>query len=685
MSILVPLLLAVPLLSAVVVAMRGPNNGPIIRAVSLVSTLLSLVLAVAVTAAFLATPPPAATPGPPTFHPTLVFKEMLVPLGPGPGPSGSSEASVPGLQFYVGIDGLNVWLVLLTALLMVTAVLISWTAVTERVNEFYAWLLVLQLGMQGVFLAFDIVLFYVFFELSLVPLFFLIGIWGGPQRQYAARKFFIYTLAGSLITLLGVLGVVVSLAGQGPSTDGPGKKLTFEIPELVKQVGEDNLRRTKEVQDRQQSIATAKADVQRLTQEIATSKAAVPKAVTSQAAAAATTWALAAQATYRQAVAGGPIPEVLAAWKSGALKGQELKSKQGSVARMERELAARLEQVPIDEKDLKERRRALAQLPQLQFWMFLAMAFGFAIKVPLVPLHTWLPLAHVEAPTAGSVLLAGVLLKIGSYGFLRLCVPLAPDTALAFGAPLIATLAVIGIIYGSFCALAQRDIKKLVAYSSVGHLGYCMLGMFALNEVGLSGSLLQMINHGLSTGALFLLVGMIYERYHTREMDKYGGLGARLRILAVFFVFITLSSIGLPGLNGFIGELLVMMGTASTKALVHAGALTVLAALGIILGAWYMLTLVRRVFFGPVKEPRHHGERARDLNGREWATLVPIALCCLALGVFPKPFLDSTAADVRVVAHIADGARERAKLSAPLTSDGRGDGMTAQTAGSVRP
>jgi NADH-quinone oxidoreductase subunit M len=281
--------------------------------------------------------------------------------------------------------------------------------------------------------------------------------------------------------------------------------------------------------------------------------------------------------------------------------------------------------------------------------------------------------------------LAGVLLKIGAYGFLRLCVPLAPDAAVAFGAPLIATLGVIGILYGSFCALAQKDIKKLVAYSSVSHLGYCMLGMFALNEVGLGGSLLQMINHGLSTGALFLLVGMIYERYHTREMDKYGGLGARLHLLAVFFVFITLASIGLPGLNGFVGELLVMMGAYSTQALVHGEALAVLAALGIVLGAWYMLTLVRRVFFGPVKEPRHHnGEKVKDLNGRELAALVPIALCCLALGLFPKPFLDSTKADLQVVARIAEGARERARPGTSATAELHPD-ATALVPGSVRP
>jgi NADH-quinone oxidoreductase subunit M len=569
MSVILLYLLALPLLTAVLVAVRGPNNGPSIRWLSLASTVASLVLAVIITAHFMSEPRPTPSEGLPTFQPDAqtVVQTTVVPL------QGRS-----GIQFYVGIDGLNVWLVLLTALLMVTAVLVSWTAVTERVNEYYAWLLILQMAMEGVFLAFDIVLFYVFFELSLVPLFFLIGIWGGPQRQYAARKFFIYTFAGSMITLLGVVGIVVYLASQD-MTDGGEDKLTFEMPKLVARVGKENQVRASEVRALEQDVAQAR-DVE---------------------------------------------------GRARALDG------------------------------LEKAQAAQTLWRRVQFWVFLAMAVGFAIKVPLVPLHTWLPLAHVEAPTAGSVLLAGVLLKIGAYGFLRLCLPLAPDASLTFGAPLIATLGVIGILYGSLCALAQRDIKKLVAYSSVAHLGYCMLGMFALNEVGLGGSMLQMINHGLSTGALFLLVGMLYERYHTRKMEDYGGMGARLHLLAVFWVFIALTSIGLPGLNGFLGELLVMMGTydAQTRWL-YGPTLAWLAALGVVLGAWYMLTLLRRVFFGPVKEPHtHNGAKVRDLNGRELAALVPIAVCCVALGVFPKPFLDSTAPDLKVVARIAAEAQHR--------------------------
>jgi NADH-quinone oxidoreductase subunit M len=301
--------------------------------------------------------------------------------------------------------------------------------------------------------------------------------------------------------------------------------------------------------------------------------------------------------------------------------------------------------------------------------------------VPLVPVHTWLPLAHVEAPTAGSVLLAGVLLKIGVYGFLRLSIPLAPDASLSFGTPLIGTLGVIGILYGSFCALAQDDIKKLVAYSSVAHLGYCVLGLFALNETGVGGSLLQMINHGLSTGALFLLVGMIYDRYHTRKMADYGGMASRLKLMACFWAFIAMSSIGLPGLNGFVGEALTMAGMYSFRGPEVPGwVLTDLAACGVVLGAWYMLTLLRRVFFGVFKEPAHEGHGpVGDLNAREVLALAPIAALCVFLGVWTQPFLDSVRPDLRVVTAIAGKAQERAAgWNGPAVVRGAADTTVAQ-------
>lgn len=569
------LLLALPLATAIGVALLGPGRAAVVRWISLASVLTSLLLATIISIQFAIersweTPSVDVTKGPLTFHSDWIkFKKQIDLLPLHTAADGTVDSAI---QFYVGIDGLNVWLILLAVLLTMASVLVSWTAITERVHEFHAWLFVLQLGMTGVFASFDVILFYVFFELTLVPLFFLIGIWGGPQRQYAARKFFIYTLAGSLITLLGVIGialVVPQIEGDRDPSQNP--RLTFAIPQLIAKV--DTLNRE------------------------------LPK---------------------------------------------DVRQLEGAAADME--------------TNLRQARDRLDYWRRVQLWVFVAMMCGFAVKVPMVPLHTWLPLAHVEAPTAGSVLLAGILLKLGTYGFLRLSVPLAPDASLRFGVPVLGSLAVVGVIYGAFCSLGQDDIKKIVAYSSVSHLGLCMLGLFALNEVGLTGSLLQMINHGLSTGALFLLVGMLYERYHTRKMADYGGMAVRLHLLAVFMVFITFSSIGLPGLNGFLGELLVLAGMYDFGGTQVRGTLLAsLGATGVVLGAWYMLTMVRQVFFGPYKEPHHEGHGLiGDLNGRELAALLPIAGLCLALGVFPKPFFDTVRPEIQVVAGIADAARKRA-------------------------
>jgi NADH-quinone oxidoreductase subunit M len=543
LRVLVIGMLVVPTVAALVVALLGTNRVATIRWISLGTVLTELVLAIILAASFAAVraeSEPATGRGAavtPTFRPEFV-----------PGASNDVHrtswrmidfGALGGIDFFIGVDGLNIWLVVLTAVLMVSCVLISWTSITERVNEYYAWLLLLAAAMLGVFLAFDIILFYIFFELTLVPLFFLIGIWGGPERRYAARKFFIFTLAGSIITLLGLLAVVVICYDRGGS-----RTLTFSIPELVRIVN-----------------------------------------------------------TQLQSAMQQSGPE-WAFWQA------------------------------------------------FQFWVFLALVAGFAIKVPLVPIHTWLPLAHTEAPTAGSVLLAGVLLKVGAYGFLRLCLPLTADACWTVGLPLIGTLAVIGIIYGAFCALAQDDIKKLVAYSSVSHMGFCLLGMFALNLAGLTGSLLQMLNHGLSTGALFLLVGMLYDRYHTRKTADYGGIGARLGLLACCWVFIALSSIGLPGLNGFVGEALVFFGMFQVHTV-----LAVLGTAGIVLGAWYLLSLTRAVFFGPVKEPHHDGPQVRDMTGREWAALAPIMALCVLLGVYPQPAIDVAAPDLQVVEKLLKDSR----------------------------
>ncbi|GAB6164744.1 NADH-quinone oxidoreductase subunit M [Thermostilla marina] len=427
------------------------------------------------------------------------------------------------LKLAVGLDGLSLWLFGLSALLTVTSVLVSWNAIEENAPTYYRLLLLLETGMLGVFAARDLLLFYVFFEFTLIPLFFLIGVWGSDQRRYAAVKFFLFTLAGSLLTFVGLLALVL-WAGQY----APDGKITFDIAALTE--------------------------------------------------------------TLQQLNATGRFPA------------------------------------------------------KVQLWIFLALFVGFAVKVPLFPLHTWLPLAHVEAPTAGSVLLAGVLLKVGGYGFVRFSMPMLPD-AVTMCAPWIVWLAVVGIIYGALTALAQSDIKRLIAYSSVSHLGFCMLGFFALNRVALSGGVLQMINHGLSTGGLFAVVGMLYERYHTRRIRDYGGMASRLPVLAFFMFVMTFSSIGLPGLNGFAGEFLILLGTFQSAWAKggHYLVAAVLAVGGVVLGAWYMLYLVRRVFFGALVEPKHDeddsAEPVRDLRFREWCALVPLVVLIVWIGVCPQFFL----------------------------------------------
>jgi NADH-quinone oxidoreductase subunit M len=536
-------LLALPLVGAIVVAWLGPKQGPAIRWISLATSLAVVTLALILAGRFMTMEergihhaPNESKAGPPTFTPEFV---------PGSSPKNRHvttwklmDFGKGSIQFYLGLDGLNIWMVVLTAILMLPSVLISWTAITDRVNEFYGWLLALQTCMIGIFLSFDIILFYTFFEISLVPLFFLIGIWGSSQRQLAARKFFLYTLTGSLLTLLGVIGVVLVVFDRTGT-------LTFSIPDLVRLVHEQ---------------------------------------------------------------LGDPA-------KRGAWF-------------------------------------------YVQLWVFFLLTAGFAVKVPLVPFHTWLPLAHVEAPTAGSVDLAGVLLKVGVYGFLRLCIPLAPDVSLSLGLPLVSTLAAIGIVYAAFCAYSQPDMKRLIAYSSVSHLGLCMLGMFSLNVAGISGSIFVMINHGITSAALFLLVGMIYERYHTRQIADYGGMATKLPLFGFFLVFMVMSSVGLPGLNGFPGELLCLVGIVQHSAAIN-WILTVTAASGLILGAWYLITMTRKVLFGKVHEPAHDGHAIHDLQPREWLLLTPLMILCLYLGMFPMPVLNSIAPDVNVVADIADRARDR--------------------------
>jgi NADH-quinone oxidoreductase subunit M len=408
------------------------------------------------------------------------------------------------IRYAMGVDGLSVLLVLLTTFLTPISILSTWSAIEDRVRDFQLFFLLLEMGMVGVFLAQDLFLFYVFWEFTLVPMYFLIGIWGGEQRMYAAIKFFLYTMAGSILMLLAILWLGIN---QG----------TFYLPDLV---------------------------------------------------------------------AMGGIP------------------------------------------------------PNIQAWLFFAFAAAFAIKVPMWPLHSWLPDAHVQAPTAGSVILAGVLLKMGTYGFLRFNIPLFPAAAVKY-AWLIGLLAVIGILYGAAVSYSQQDVKKLVAYSSVSHLGFVMLGLFALNSQGIQGGILQMVNHGISTGALFLIVGMIYERRHTRDLDEFGGLWKIMPVYAVLTLIVSLSSMGLPGLNGFVGEFTILLGAwgaGETGGSLGSVLYAAFSAAGVILAAVYILFMFQKLFLGPVTNEKN--KVLKDLNWREILTLAPLIVFIFWIGLYPKPFFD---------------------------------------------
>jgi NADH-quinone oxidoreductase subunit M len=400
-----------------------------------------------------------------------------------------------GISYHVGVDGLSLWLVILTTFLTPLCLLGSWTSIEKRVREFVVFMLLLEAGMVGVFVAQDLFLFYVFWEAMLIPMYFLIGIWGHERRIYAAVKFFLYTFAGSVLMLVAFL-VLYRRAGLG----------TFDVPKLAAS--------------------------------------------------------------------------------------------------------------PVD--------------PALQTWLFLACAVAFAIKVPMWPFHTWLPDAHVEAPTAGSVILAGVLLKMGGYGFLRLAIPLFPDAAMRF-APLVGVLAVVGIVYGALVSLVQPDLKKLVAYSSVSHLGFVMLGIAAFTPAAVVGSVYQMLNHGISTGALFFLVGMLYDRRHTRLIAEFGGLKTVMPWYFAVFFLISLSSIAVPGFNGFVGEFLILVGSWPFRPW-----MVVVASLGVILAAGYVLWMVKRVFYGEVTNPRNQG--LPDLSLREATVLVPLVVLAIVMGVASPAF-----------------------------------------------
>src|SRR5712671_2141627 len=431
-----------------------------------------------------------------------------------------------GVQYDFGIDGISLLLILLTTFMGIIAVVSSYSAIDHRQKEYYILLLLLQTGMIGTFCALDFFLFYVFWEIMLVPMYFIIGIWGGARKLYAAIKFFLYTLAGSVLMLLSILALYFFNDGGIPflHINGLGNGYSFSVLQ------------------------------------------------------------------YHEI--GHLIP------------------------------------------------------PTLQFWIFIGFFLGFAIKVPMFPFHTWLPDAHVEAPTAGSIILAAVLLKMGAYGFVRFALPILPDATKQLIIPIV-VLSIIGIIYGALVSLVQKDMKKLVAYSSVSHLGFVMLGMFALNPMGLKGSVLQMINHGISTGALFLLVGIVYERRHTRMIAEYGGLAKQMPMYATLFLIAALSSMGLPALNGFVGEFTILLGAAN-RSIVWAS----FASIGIVLGAAYLLWLYQRVFWGPLDNPAN--KTLLDVNRREIGMLLALVVIMVWMGIKPAVFFDIIEEPVNYVVRKVD-------------------------------
>ncbi|HYP25748.1 MAG TPA: NADH-quinone oxidoreductase subunit M [Blastocatellia bacterium] len=498
---LLTILILLPLVGAVALAFAGRGDGTKDRPLKWTA----LIFSVATFLLSLALPLGFSSSGGPQF-------ETNVPW---------IEAFDLGVRYHVAVDGLSLWLVLLTTLLVPIALVSSWNSIHKRVREFLIAMLALETGMIGVFVAMDMFVFYLFWEVMLIPMYFLIGVWGGERRIYAAVKFVLYTVVASLLMLAGIIALYY-LHGQATGN------FTFDIPTITGDIG------------------------------------------------------------------------------AGLF-----------------DLSTTQEQ-----------------------WIFWAFAIAFLVKVPLFPFHTWLPDAHVEAPTAGSVILAGVLLKMGTYGLMRFNLPMFPEASRHY-ATLIAALAVVGIIYGALVAMVQPDIKKLVAYSSVSHLGFVVLGIFSFTEQGLQGALYQMLNHGISTGALFMIVGMIYDRRHTRLIAEFGGLARVMPAFSTLFLIVTLSSIALPLLNGFVGEFLILVGTFTSNALPNAKLFGSLAALGMILSAVYMLWMYQRVIFGEVRNATNLG--LSDLDGREKLALAPMIVLIFVMGIFPSLFLSRSETDVQAI------------------------------------
>ncbi|MBU0985065.1 MAG: NADH-quinone oxidoreductase subunit M [candidate division Zixibacteria bacterium] len=485
-SLILSLLIFFPLLGAILVALVPSNQHSTIKGVSLIVSIITMILSFAVYS---------------WFDEVATGMQFEV---------NYSWVTSLGINYHLGIDGISLLLLVLTTILTVLCIISSWNSVTKGVKGYFVSMLLLSTGMLGVFCALDLFLFYVFWEVMLVPMYFLIGVWGGPRRVYAAIKFVLFTMFGSLLMLVALLYIYF----QYQAFSG---EYTFDLLKIM----------------------------------------------------------------------GMPIAN------------------------------------------------------QAQLWLFGAFALAFAIKVPLWPLHTWLPDAHVQAPTAGSVILAGVLLKMGTYGFIRICLPLFPDATITY-MPWICVLAIIAIIYGALVSMVQKDIKSLVAFSSVSHMGFVMLGLFALNMQGMQGAVLQMINHGVSTGALFLIVGMIYERRHTRMIADFGGIAKVMPVFSAFFMIVTLSSIGLPFTNGFVGEFLILLGAFKANYIYG-----VVAASGVILAACYMLWMYQRVIFGRVTHEEN--KKLTDLTGREKLVLIPLVILIFWIGIYPKPFLRRIEPAVKVV------------------------------------
>ncbi len=481
-------------------------------------------------------------------------------------PAYQGRPDVGSIRFFIGVDGLNLFLFPLTCILFVGSVLATWNSIRERSHLYYGLLLLLQFSTIGAFLSFDVIVFYAFFELTLIPLLFLIAMWGGPNRQYAAKKLFVYTLGGGLATLLGIIGLVSAL-NQNHLDDNNDLPITFSIPELITASHDTQVGLNKKVYE----------------------------------------------------------------------------------ANNDKDLIN-----PLLKTNLEINKSRLDYWTSCQKWIFLLLATGFLVKLPAFPFHTWQPTAYYEAPTGVTLVLGGILAKLGVFGFLRLCVPMLPVPAWEFGTYLFSVLAMIAILYGAACAIAQDDLKRMLAYSSFSHLGFCLLGIFALNETGLTGSYLQMINHGLNVGALFFICESINTRYGTTKFKDLQGLGSKLKVLSCISVFYVMCSVGLPGLNGFVGEIMCLFGMFDTRNPNVAGKfIASISSLGMVFGAWYLISMVMKVFFGKLLEPVFKKEDpVSDITLTEKLFLFPLAALCLFLGVYPQPMIETIRPEIHLISKL---------------------------------